>query len=179
VAGSFTNQPPRSSEGEVRLRNFLLRALTALITFTFGTTGALLRNSLASRFAQQSLIISNQARSSRTYGRGLAGQATAGSFITLNSSDGMNFTKWSVNCDSSEAAALELATRLKSATIITREDMFTNEGRRVGEKVVAQFPISDGFGRSAILIWTDDHELFEVDASSIHDILEYRRDFHR
>jgi hypothetical protein len=91
----------------------------------------------------------------------------------------MNFTKWSLYCHSPERAERELAKRLKDGVIVIREDVFGEDGHRIGEKIVAQFSPGGGNGRGAALIWTENEELFEVDTSSVQDILEYRKDFNR
>jgi hypothetical protein len=116
----------------------------------------------------------------RTYERGPAGLAATGSFITLYSSDGMNFTKWSVYCDTPRRAKREFEKRLKKAVeIVSREPVLDEHGQQIGEKVVAVFS-PDGHDNSpAALLWTEKEELFHVEGSSLRDILEYRKDFGR
>ena len=116
----------------------------------------------------------------RIYERGLAGQATTGSFITLHSSDGMSFTKWSVYCETPRRAKREFQKRLKKAVeLVSREPVLDEQGQQIGEKVVALFSPDDPDNSPASLLWTEKEELFQVEGSSLHDILEYRKDFRR
>jgi hypothetical protein len=72
----------------------------------------------------------------RQYHRGPAGLATRGSFITLNSSDGMSFTKWSVYCQSSDEATMKLQKGIRGATkIISREPVYDDKGQQIGERL--------------------------------------------
>lgn len=121
------------------------------------------------------VVISSTAKSNqRQYQRGVAGLATRGSFITLNSADGLNFTKWTVYYDSPQLANKALEKRLKKAVrIISREVVF-GDGTEIGEKVIAVFP-----GNAVSLLWTENDEMCEVEASSLPEILEYRKDFKR
>lgn len=116
----------------------------------------------------------------RQYHRGPAGLATRGSFITLNSSDGMNFTKWTVYCQSSNAAAKRLQKGIRGAVnIFSREPVYDDKGQQIGEKIVALFSANDARNAPASLLWTENEEFFQVEGSSLHDILEYRKDFNR
>ena len=163
------------------MRALFLRILVATLTFSIGVTSVFVQKFFASNSDRKSIVVAlaTPAQPQRKYERGPAGSATYGSFITLNSSDGMNFTKWSVLCDSPEKAARELMKRIKGSNIVTREDMLDETGCRIGEKILAQFPGDDRDGRGAVLIWTENKELFEVHASSVQNILEYRKDFNR
>src|SRR5437867_4170980 len=61
----------------------------------------------------------------RQYHRGPAGLANRRSFITLNSSDGMSFTKWSVYCQSSHEAGMKLQKGIRGAVkIFSRESVY-------------------------------------------------------
>ena len=116
----------------------------------------------------------------RKYERGPAGLATTGSFITLDSSDGMSFTKWSVYCSSPQGAKREFQKRLKKAVeILSREVVFDEHGQQIGEKVVAVFSPNDPDNSPASLLWTENEELFQVESSSLQNILKYRKDSRR
>ena len=117
--------------------------------------------------------------SGRTYTRGPAGLAVQGSFITLYSSDGMAFTKWTVDCRSAEDATHKLQQAIRSASrIVSREVTYGKNADITGEKIVALFRVN-GKNASASLLWTENDEFFQVEGASLHDILEYRKDFHR
>jgi|SRR6267142_2011650 len=119
-----------------------------------------------------------QTKPERRYTRGLAGEATTGSFITLESSDGMTFTKWTVDCPSAEAAQVEMKTRLKEATkIVGEENVFDKNGEQIGKKVVALVPPNGADYAAAMLIWTEREVLYQVDGATLGNILEYRKDF--
>ena len=160
------------------MRTISFRILIAIVTFAIGVSSVFLRH-LIGRCSREITSIASPSKPPRTYGRGLSGSATNGSFITLNSSDGMNFTKWSVYCGSPERAERELAKRIEGGKIVTREVVFGEGGRRIGEKVVARFAPNERDSRAAALIWTENEELFEVDTSSVQYIFEYRKDFNR
>jgi hypothetical protein len=112
----------------------------------------------------------------------MAGEAARGargaSFITLDSSDGMSFTKWSTYYRTPERSGLELQRKLHSALeIVSREPTLDGNGHAVGETVVARFASTNRDVGPASLLWTAGLELFQVDSSSIKNILEYRKDF--
>ena len=163
------------------MRKLIIRVLVALLTFEVGITAASLwyYTSSNSRFSKpvSRLFATTQ---ERTYQRGPAGEATTGSFITLNSSDGMHFTKWSVYCRSAEGARRELEERTKAAVqIISRESVVDKSGQQIGEKIVAVFSPNDSRHCAASLLWTENEEMFQVAGSSLQNILEYRKDFKR
>ena len=167
------------------MRRLAFRLSVALLTFTLGVTVASLwfvsrhRSPVAGNVAVNSPSQA-PAKQERKYERGPAGEATTGSFITLYSSDGMSFTKWSVYCDSPQRAKREFQERLKKAVgIISRESVFDEHGQQIGEKVVAVFSPSDPDNSPASLLWTEKEELFQVEGSSLQNILEYRKDFRR
>jgi hypothetical protein len=117
--------------------------------------------------------------SGRTYTRGVAGLALRGSFITLYSCDGMAFTKWTVDCRSSEDATRKLQQAVRNASrIVSREVTYGKNADIMGEKIVALFHVN-GKNASASLLWTENDEFCQVEGASLHDILEYRKDFHR
>ncbi len=127
-----------------------------------------------------SIISSVVGANNRRYERGPAGLATRGSFMTLNSSDGMSFTKWSVYCRSPRHAAIELRKRTRKAVeIFSREPVVDEKGQQIGEKLLALFSRNDSTNALASLLWTENEEFFQVEGSSIQNILEYRKDFHR
>lgn len=102
-----------------------------------------------------------------------------GSFTTITSSDGMEFTKWSLYFPSPYSKAKNaneaLERRLRKAVgIIDREVTLSEDGKQIGEKVVALFG-----PHGASLLWTANNEMFEVEGASVRDIMEYRKDFKR
>jgi hypothetical protein len=114
----------------------------------------------------------------RVYERGAAGLDTTGSFITLYSSDGMSFTKWTVECRTPEGARKEMQKRLsKTVRVVSREPLFDQNGEQIGETVVALVPPNGADYAAATLIWTDKDELCQVDGATLGNILEYRKDF--
>jgi hypothetical protein len=120
--------------------------------------------------------------SGRTYTREIAGEAPegapGGSFFTLVSSDGMKFTKWSTDYETPERAASQLRQKLsKALEIVSRQPTGNTSGRKVGETVVARFAANHRDAGPASLLWTSGSELFQVDSSSIENILAYRKDF--
>jgi len=119
-----------------------------------------------------------QTKPERKYARGPAGEATTGSFITLESSDGMTFTKWTVDCASVEAAKMEMTTRLKTAVrVVSEENVFDKNGEQIGKEVVALVPPNGADYAAAMLIWTEREVLYQVDGATLGNILEYRKDF--
>lgn len=114
------------------------------------------------------------------YLSGLSGLSYGrGSFTTITSSDGMVFTKWSLYFPSPYSKAKNaneaLEQRLSKATgTISREVTFGDDGKPIGEKVVALFG-----PRGASLLWTANNEMFEVEGASVRNIMEYRKDFKR
>ena len=161
------------------------RFIVALLTFIIGVTAASVWLVLRHPSPEMNKFVVNTPapipnKQERTYTRGPAGLATTGSFITLNSSDGMSFTKWSVYCRTPQLAKKELKKRLRKATeIVTREDVFDESGQQIGEKIVALFSPNDPDNSQATLIWTENEELFQVEGSSLQNILEYRKDYRR
>jgi len=121
-------------------------------------------------------------KSGRTYTRGIAGEGAEGargaSFITLVSSDGMNFTKWSTDYGTPERASSQLQLKLaKALEIVARESTKDVNGREVGETIVARFSANNRDAGPASLLWTAGSELFQADSSSVENILAYRKDF--
>ena len=92
----------------------------------------------------------------------------------------MSFTKWSVYCGSPEGAERELKKRIKKAIkIVSQELVFDKAGHQVGEKIVVLFSPGDPDNSASSLLWTENDELFQVESSSLQNILEYRKDFKR
>lgn len=172
------------------MRRLTFRFLAGLFTFLIGISAASLW--LVAHYTSpitvepaKNVPVQLSANQERTYERGIAGSATAnnprgGSFTSFHSSDGMSFTKWSTDCGSLSRADKELQKRLKRALeTVSREPVFDESGRRVGEKVVASFPPNyDGSG-PASLLWTYGSEFFHVDSASVENISEYRKDFNQ
>lgn len=167
------------------MRRLTFRIVVTVLTFTIGVTSTSLwflfsRPSTMKPQAEVSAPSQAPAKQERTYSRGPAGMSTKGSFITLNSSDGMSFKKWTVDYESPERANREFRKRLKKAIeIMSREPVFSDNIRSTGEKVVARFPDSYEDAGPASLLWTDGAEFVQVDSSSVQNILEYRKDFGR
>ena|SRR5258706_6725483 len=158
------------------MQTFAFRLLALLVSLTLG-------------FATHSLrvIISSRGNSvgnwpieapKRVYERGPAGLATTGSFITLFSSDGMSFTKWTVECRTPEGARKEMQKRLSNAVrVVSREPLVGQNGEQIGETVVALVLPNGVDYAAATLIWTDKDELCQVEGATLGNILEYRKDF--
>jgi hypothetical protein len=152
----------------------VLRTMVMLLTLS----ASFVATQLPFRLRTSEALVQKPDRPSRTYSRGLAGSSTVGSFITLNSSDGMSFTKWTLNFDSSARAQREMAKRLKDAVkIISREPLSDGSGERVGETVVALVPPNGADYAAARLMWTNKEEFCQVDGATLNNILEYRKDF--
>jgi hypothetical protein len=167
------------------MRRFTLRFIIALLTFIIGVTAVslwfVLRHSSLGFFNQAvNPPVQTLVKSERTYQRGAAGQSTEGSFITLISSHGMSFTKWTVYCRTPQLATKELQKRLNKATeIISREPVLDKGGQQVGEKILVGYSVRYPNVRDASLIWTEKEWLYQVDSSTLQNILEYRKDFKR
>jgi hypothetical protein len=98
----------------------------------------------------------------------------------LNLSDGINFTKWTVYCQSPDEAARKLQKSIRGAVkILSREPTYDEKGHQVGEKVVALFSKSEAQDAPASLLWRENEAFFRVEGLSVQDILEYRKDFSR
>jgi len=152
----------------------VLRMMVMVLTLS----ASFVATRLPVRLRTSELLFQKLAKPSRTYSRGLAGSSTAGSFITLNSSDGMSFTKWTLDFDSSAQAQGEMEKRLKDAVkIISREPLFDGSGERVGETLVALVPPNGADYAAARLMWTHKEEFCQVDGATLNNILEYRKDF--
>ncbi len=158
------------------MRAFAFRFLALLVTLTSGFVAHSLRVTVIphGEFAPTWPIETSK----RVYKRGPAGEATTGSFITLYSSDGMSFTKWTVECRTPEGARKEMQKRLsKAVRIVSRGPLFDQNGEQVGETVVALVPPNGADYAAATLIWTEKDELCQVDGATLGNILEYRKDF--
>ncbi len=169
------------------MHRLTFRLTAALLTFIIGITAASLwfvfrRPSSPAAKPEVNSSVQLPAKSERTYKRGMSGEGATGapgaSFITLESSDGMRFTKWSTDYESPKRANSELQRKLKKALgIVNREPAFDENGQRIGEKVLATFSPNNRDAGPASLLWTEGSELFQVDSSSVQNILEYRKDF--
>jgi hypothetical protein len=156
--------------------SFAFRLLALLVSLTLGFAAHSLRVIISSRgeFAGNWPIHAPK----RVYERGPAGVATTGSFITLDSSDGMSFIKWTVECRTPEGARKEMEKRLsKAVRIVSREPLLDQNGEQIGETVVALVPPNGVQYAAATLIWTEKDELCQVDGATLGNILEYRKDF--
>ena len=90
----------------------------------------------------------------------------------------MEFTKWTTDYQNPERANAALQRKLaKALDIVSRERTKDNNGREVGETVVARFAQRNRDAGPASLLWTTDSELCQVDSASVQNILEYRKDF--
>jgi hypothetical protein len=161
---------------KVFMRSFAFRLVALLVSLTLGFVAHSLRVIVSPRpdFVGNWPIEASK----RVYKRGPAGEATTGSFITLYSSDGMSFTKWTVECRTPEGARKEMQKRLsKAVRIVSREPLFDQNGEQIGETVVALVPPNGADYAAATLIWTEKDELCQVEGSTLGNILEYRKDF--
>jgi len=157
------------------MRSFAFRLLALLVSSTLGFATHSLRGIISRGDSVGSWPIEAP---KRVYERGPAGLATTGSFITLYSSDGMSFTKWTVECRTLEGARREMQKRLsKAVRVVSREPLFDQNGEQIGETVVALVPPNGADYAAATLIWTDKDELCQVDGATLGNILEYRKDF--
>ena len=157
------------------MRSLTLRILVALSTFVVGIAAGSAWRALDSKHLP---IFEAFEKQERKYTRGPAGEATTGSFITLYSSDGMSFTKWTVECGSPEGAKREMQKRLnKAVKIVSREPLFDQNGEQIGETVVALVPPNGADYAAATLLWTEKDELCQVEGATLGNILEYRKDF--
>jgi hypothetical protein len=121
----------------------------------------------------------------RTYEAGMHASGYSGNnracWNVVSSSDGMNFSLKRVSYHSSKRAYRELQKNLKQAIeVITREPTFDEQGRQIGEQVLATFEPYEGSSVvSARLLWTDDSDFGYVESSSLENILEYEKDHGR
>jgi len=160
---------------KVFMRSFTLRLVALLVSLTLGFATHSLRVIISRGAAVGNWPIESP---KRVYQRGPAGLATTGSFISLYSSDGMSFTKWTVECGTPEGARREMEKRLsKAVRVVSREPLFDRSGEQIGETVVALVPPNGADYAAATLMWTDKDELCQVDGSTLGNILEYRKDF--
>lgn len=158
------------------MRSFAFRLLALLVSSALGFATHSLRVILNSR--GDSVGNWPIKAPKRVYERGPAGETTTGSFITLYSSDGMSFTKWTVECRTPEGARKEMQKRLsKAVRVVSREPLFDQNGEQIGDTVVALVPPNGADYAAATLIWTDKDELCQVDGATLGNILEYRKDF--
>ena len=163
------------------MRRLTLHFIIALLAFIIGVASVSLWFILRRPSPGAANIpVQLPAEPKRTYERGAAGESNRGSFITLISSDGMRFMKLSVYCYTSKRAGRELQKRLRKATeIVSRETVFNEGGQEIGEKIVALFSPNDPENSPVTLIWTENEKLYQVEGASLHNILEYRKDFRR
>jgi hypothetical protein len=113
---------------------------------------------------------------SQSHASGFVGKYRA-YFANFSSSDGMKFSSTNMQFDSPQQAQRELQKRLKPALEIrSREKLFDETGKEIGEQVVATFSPYDGESTpSANLLLTRGSVFVSVSSSSLHNISEYKK----
>ena len=170
------------------MRRLILRLAIAFLTFTIGIAAATLWSIYLSKPSKIVKVEKVQPtvspiKQERTYKpAGVAGSCItdAGygcSFTGFESSDGMTFSQMSEFYDSPKRANRKLEKKLKKATdIIKREPVYDEQGKKVGEKVIATFPPNDPYNGVAELLWTYESRFTYVSGTSLQNILEYEKD---
>lgn len=171
------------------MRRLTLRLLVALFTFTVGVVTASLwllpRGSHPKVSPVESYPVAAPAEKKRTYESGSHASGIADGYSAcwsnFSSSDGKTFFRTSIYYQSPTRAHRELQKYLKKAVeVIKREPIFDEQGRRVGEKVVATFAPYEGSPiASAKLLWADGSDFGYIESSSLSNILEYEKDYKR
>jgi hypothetical protein len=165
------------------MRRLTVRVIAAVLTFIVGVTAASLWfNPRPSTAVKLEAVAPSQALaiSKRSYSRGgVAGESESGYFSAWVSSDGMQFTRWVTECGSPRRAKREMERRLKmrGVEIVSREPMFDESGQQIGERVLALLPPDDLGHTRASLLWVEKNDFVEVTGTSLHDIMEYKKDF--
>lgn len=170
------------------MRRFTLRVTVALLALATGIAAGSLRLALRPSStetverAEHHPPAAAPAQPEREYRMVAAGRGEPrGGVSTATSAwqtpDGMTFSRWSEYHDSAGGAKRELRKALKKAErIIKREPLFDEAGLEVGEKVVATFPPSYGYG-VATFLWVNGATFCYVKSSSLENIFEYEKDF--
>ncbi len=161
------------------MRRLTIRATVALLTFTIGVAAAafwfffhqpssneteVIKSGYAPTTAKQAKVIVGG-----TGGEAIRQDGQVVSFTYHDYSDGTSVRQESWFCESAERATSELQKRLKDAVeVVRREPVLDENGRQIGERVVATFPANDNSsGVSAWVLWTKGPKYFEQRWSSL------------
>jgi hypothetical protein len=90
--------------------------------------------------------------------------------------DGVMISESLAPFSSPSKAKRELRERLKYATsIIERGAKYDNKGRKMGVRVMAFFDSMEEGKKVAILLWTENDKMYEIESFSISHILDFER----
>ena len=166
----------RNVPGESQIMRVTIKILVAVLTLTLGVGTSSLRHRWHD---QMRLSTSDVMGPRRTYAREMHFDAARGSLWLFSSSDGRKFNRWTITCGSPELAKKKMEELLgKSAQIVSREVVRGARGERLGEEVVAVFPLTDTENGVASLFHVDQSEyLVQITSSSLENILDFRNDY--
>ena len=178
--------PSLAEEYNLHMRRVTFWLAVAILTFAIGVGFAALwsgfRNSSPQASVEEKSSAPTLVEKKRIYKwtihtSGMADGYDA-AFSTFHSTDGMKFSMMSVYYNSPRQAEREFQKRLKeSIEVIKREPFLDEDGRQIGEQVIATFPSRLGASTiSAELIWTRGKDLISIRSSSLENILEYMKD---
>ncbi len=163
------------------MHRFTLRLIIALLTFIIGVGASAAWFIVRRPFAVKSnaaAIPTVQDKREKTIVGGIAGEGISAdgyptSFSNHEYSDGTSIHQMSVFYRSSKRANVELQKRIKEAdAIIRREPVLDEQGRQIGERVVATFvPYKGSSVDSAELLWTEGSRYVSQKRSSLQSIL--------
>jgi hypothetical protein len=110
----------------------------------------------------------------------LLGHACGGSYYSYTTGyetpDGVMISESLAPFSSPSRAKRELQRRLKYAvSIIKRGAKYDNKGRKSGERVMALFNSKEEGKKVAILLWTENDDMYEIQSFSLSHILEFER----
>ena len=108
------------------------------------------------------------------------GHACGGSYYSYitgyEAPDGVMISESLAPFSSASRAKRELQKRLKdAASIIERGAKYDDNGREIGERVMALFNSKEEGKKVAILLWTEKDDMYEVESFSISHILEFEQ----
>jgi hypothetical protein len=166
------------------MRRFGKYVVSALVTFTLGLLCSFLTGGelLSSKKVREIQPVPLEAEGDpalvlRNVGHGLTGDGYETHYFDYRYSNGSYRRQYSIFYRSPERAAAELQKRIKQAAeIIRREPLFDQQGRQIGEKLVATFASENQTDlSSAEFLWTEHGRLVVQQCNSSIEIL---RDFH-
>jgi hypothetical protein len=101
------------------------------------------------------------------------------SYITsYEAPDGVMIFKSCAPFSSPSQAKRGLRGRLKDAiSVIERGVKYNHRGREVGERAVAFFNSKEEGKKVALVLWTDDEDMYEVESFSLSHALEFERTY--
>ena len=110
----------------------------------------------------------------------LLGHACGGRYYShttgYEAPDGVMISESAAQFSSASMAKRELRKRLEYATsIIEREAKYDNKGRKLGERVMALFNSKEEGKKVAILLWTENNDMYEIQSYSISHIQEFEQ----